>query len=89
MTDDAWLAKLDPSLRNLVEHAAASGENEWVSLLLQVSGPVGDLVSHGLSIGNQAGDVLMAQAPLSAVPRIARHHSVVAIEVSRGLHPDG
>ena len=84
--DEDWTAKIDPALRRLLEQGQASGGQERVSLLLQVTGPVDDLVPQGLVIGNRAGDVVLAQAPLSAIPQIARHPAVISIEVSHGLH---
>lgn len=86
--EEDWIAKLDPALRRLVRRAQASGGEERVSLLLQVTGPLDELVPRGLVLGNQAGDVVLAEAPLSAVPHIARHPAVVSVEVSRGLHLD-
>jgi hypothetical protein len=88
MIEDAWRAKLHPRLRRLVEDDGTVGGGS-VSLLLQVSGPVEDLAAPGFSIGNRAGDTVLARAPIAALEQIARHPSVVHIDISRGLFEDG
>ena len=64
-----------------------------VSLLLRGREPFTEsqlavLRGDGAEIRTVAGDVLSATVPTAAIPQLARHDFVVAVQLSQTLHPD-
>ena len=47
------------------------------------------LRADGAEIRTVAGDVLTATVPTTALPDLARHEFVVAVQLSSALHPEG
>jgi hypothetical protein len=47
------------------------------------------LRADGAEIRTVAGDVLTATVPATALPNLARHDFVVAVQLSSALHPEG
>lgn len=87
--------KLDAPSRHLLSRmreAEAEQEPE-VSVLLRGRGnftepQLAALRADGAEIRTVAGDVLTATVPTAAIPDMARHEFVVAVQLSQPLHPD-
>lgn len=87
--------KLDAPSRHLLSRLreeAAEVEPE-VSVLLRGRGEFGEsqlaaLRADGAEIRTVAGDVLTATVPTAAIPDLAGHEFVVAVQLSQPLHPD-
>lgn len=89
------LDKLDSQARLLLQRAQTTEleASTMIGLLLRVSpgfGPTHQkkLESDGLHIRTEAGDVLTADAPIDALPRICEHDFVLAVQVSETLYTD-
>lgn len=86
-----WQGKVDHRLRALVE-GARDGRHDAdgrVMVFVRFRGEVERLRGFGLETGTVAGDVAVASVSLADVPRAAADASIVFIELSRPLAPDG
>jgi hypothetical protein len=87
--------KLDAPSRHLLSRLrdeSVEAESE-VSVLLRgrggfVESQLAALRADGAEIRTVAGDVLTATVPTAALPDLARHEFVVAVQLSQALHPD-
>jgi hypothetical protein len=87
--------KLDAPSRHLLSRmrAEAAEMDSEVSMLLRGRGNFDEsqlaaLRADGAEIRTVAGDVLTATVPTAAIPDLARHEFVVAVQLSQALHPD-
>jgi hypothetical protein len=87
--------KLDAPSRHLLaqlEDSSAEGEQE-VGVLLRVRAGLTEsqldaLRADGARIDTVAGEVLGGTVPLAALPALARHDFVVAVQLSQPLWPE-
>jgi hypothetical protein len=91
----AEMDKVDaPSRHLLMQHPDGSAESaRVVGLLLRGREHFTDsqlqvLRADGAEVRTVAGDVLTASATLAALPALARHDFVVAVQLSQPLRPE-
>jgi hypothetical protein len=87
--------KLDGPSRHLLSRMrdAKTELDPEVSLLLRgrenfTESQLAALRADGAEVRTVAGDVLTATVPTAAIPQVARHDFVVAVQLSQPLHPD-
>lgn len=85
MASEAWRDKIDGHLRARLASADAATTDEPVMILVALDGDATTLGVDGFVLGSQAGGIAIGQAPISALPSLARLPQVRFIEMSRSL----